>query len=143
MQALLLNGAYSKRSGLFRVDLGTGGTGLGRGEETEFLMRARDAGAHGVYVGEALCFHSYDPRRLRLSALYYYGMLCGKSHNAIFARKPCGSYWDAAWFALRDCISWRKGAAIVSANASLMLESRSEPDRNTAGGSDCRSFFLN
>ena len=76
-----------EKIGLFRVDLGTGGTALGRGEETEFLMRARDAGAHGVYVGEALCFHSYDPRRLTLSALYYYGMLMGKSHNAIFARE--------------------------------------------------------
>ena len=53
-----------EKIGLFRVDLGTGGTGLGRGEETEFLMRARDVGAQGVYVGEALCFHAYDPRRV-------------------------------------------------------------------------------
>ena len=50
-----------EKIGLFRVDLGTGGMGLGRGEETEFLMRARDTGAQGVYVGEALCFHAYDP----------------------------------------------------------------------------------
>jgi hypothetical protein len=63
-------------------------------------MRARDAGVAGVYVGEALCYHSFDPQRLTLPALYYYGMLSGKSHNAIFAREPCGSYWDAAWFAL-------------------------------------------
>ena len=57
--------------------------GLGRGEETEFLLRARDAGAQGVYVGEALCFHAYDPRRLTLAALYRYGIACGRSHNAI------------------------------------------------------------
>src|SRR6516225_9726448 len=66
-----------EKIGLFRIDLGTGGMGVGRGEETEFLMRARDSGANGVYVGEALCFHSYDPQRLRIRELYYYGMLCG------------------------------------------------------------------
>ena len=98
-----------EKAGLFRVDLGTGGAGLGRGEETEFLMRARDAGAPGVYVGEALCFHSYDPLRLTLPALYYYGMLCGKSHNAIFARKPCGSYWAASSFVLRGLYQIAKG----------------------------------
>ena len=58
-----------EKIGPFRIDLGTGGMGLGRGEETEFLMRARDAGAQGVYVGEALCFHAYDPRSLTLAAL--------------------------------------------------------------------------
>jgi glycosyltransferase involved in cell wall biosynthesis len=98
-----------EKIGSFRVDLGTGGTGLGRGEETEFLMRARDAGASGVYVGEALCLHRYDPRRLTIPALYCYGMLSGKSHNAIFARKPCGSYWDAAWFALRGLYQLMRG----------------------------------
>jgi glycosyltransferase involved in cell wall biosynthesis len=98
-----------EKIGLFRADLGTGGTGLGRGEETELLMRARDAGAQGVYVGEALCNHSYDPRRVTLPALYYYGMLCGKSHNAIFARKPCGSYWAASSFLLRGLYQLAKG----------------------------------
>lgn len=90
-----------ERVGLFRVDLGTGGTALGRGEETEFLMRAQNSGARGVYVGEALCFHHYDPLRLRIRKLYYYGMLSGRSHNAIFAVRDCGSYWAAGWFVLR------------------------------------------
>jgi glycosyltransferase involved in cell wall biosynthesis len=87
--------------GVFRVDLGTGGTGLGRGEETEFLMRARGTGAQGVYVGEALCFHAYDRSRLTPTALYRYGIACGRSHNAIMARPNCGSYPAAAWFVLR------------------------------------------
>ncbi len=78
--------------GLFRVDLGTGGMGLGRGEETEFLMRARGARAQGVYVGEALCFHAYDPGRLTVGALYRYGVSCGRSHNAIVQQPRCGSY---------------------------------------------------
>ena len=90
-----------EKIGLFRVDLGAGGMGLGRGEETEFLMRARDAGTQGVYVGQALCFHAYDPRRLTLAALYRYGVSCGRSHNAIVARTHRGSYRAAAWFVLR------------------------------------------
>jgi len=98
-----------EKLGFFRADLGTGGAALGRGEETEYLMRARDAGVQGVYVGEAVCFHSYDPRRLTLPALYYFGMLCGKSHNAIFARKPCGSYWAASSFLLRGLYQLAKG----------------------------------
>jgi glycosyltransferase involved in cell wall biosynthesis len=87
--------------GLFRVDLGTGGTSLGRGEETEFLIRARDRGAQGVYVGEAPCFHAYDRSRFTLAALYQYGIACGRSHNAMMARPNCGSYPAAAWSVLR------------------------------------------
>jgi glycosyltransferase involved in cell wall biosynthesis len=94
---------------LFRVDLGTGGSGLGRGEETELLMRARDAGAHGVYVGKAVCFHSYDPRRLKIVELYRYGVLCGRSHDAIVGRTNRGSYRAAAWFVLRGLYQVVKG----------------------------------
>jgi glycosyltransferase involved in cell wall biosynthesis len=98
-----------EKVGLFRIDLGTGGMGLGRGEETEFLMRARKAGANGVYVGEALCFHSYDPKRLGLRELYYYGMSSGRSHNAIFALTDRGSYSTAGWFVLRGLYQAVKG----------------------------------
>ena len=90
-----------EKIGLFRTDLGTGGMGLGRGEETEFLMRARDSRAQGVYVGEALCFHAYDPRRLTLAALYRYGIACGRSHNAIVDRPHRGGYAAAASFIVR------------------------------------------
>ena len=55
-------------------------------------MRARDAGAQGVYVGEALCFHAYDRARLTLAALYRYGIACGRSHNAIADRPHRGGY---------------------------------------------------
>ena len=87
--------------GLFRVDLGTVGKGLGRGEETEFLMRARNVGAEGVYVGEALSFHAVDPKRLQLRSLYRYGVASGKSHNAITDRAHRGGYGPALWFVLR------------------------------------------
>jgi glycosyltransferase involved in cell wall biosynthesis len=95
--------------GVFRIDLGTGGTGLGRSEETEFLMRARNTGAQGVYVGEALCFHSYDRARLTPAALYRYGIACGRSHNAIAGRLHHGGYGRAAWFVVRGMVQMLKG----------------------------------
>jgi glucosyl-dolichyl phosphate glucuronosyltransferase len=90
-----------EKIGLFRVDLGTGGNGSGRGEETEFLMRARQAGAQGVYVGGALCFHAYDPKRLTLIALYRYGISCGRSFTVMMSTPKFGSYRAAAGFVLR------------------------------------------
>jgi glucosyl-dolichyl phosphate glucuronosyltransferase len=98
-----------EKIGLFRVDLGTGGLGLGRGEETEFLIRAQNAGAGGVYVGKAVCFHAYDPKRLRLAALYRHGIACGRSYNAIVARPRSGSYRAAGWFLLRGLYQAAKG----------------------------------
>jgi glucosyl-dolichyl phosphate glucuronosyltransferase len=98
-----------QKVGRFRADLGIGGTGLGRGEETDFLIRARDYGAHGVYVGEALCFHNYDPQRLRIRELFHYGKLGGRSHNAIFALTDRGSYCAAGWFVLRGLYQIVKG----------------------------------
>lgn len=98
-----------ERLGMFRIDLGTGGTALGRGEETEFLMRARQSGVLGVYVGEAVCYHRYDPGRLKIRQLYYYGILSGKSHNAIFSLTNNGSYLSAGLFVLRGFYQAVKG----------------------------------
>jgi GT2 family glycosyltransferase len=95
--------------GLFRTDLGTGGSGLGRGEETQFFMRAKRAGALGVYVGEALCFHVYDPKRFTLPALYRYGVACGRSQNAIADQPYRGSYGAATLFVARGLFQMVKG----------------------------------
>jgi glycosyltransferase involved in cell wall biosynthesis len=95
--------------GLFKVELGTGGASLARGEETEFLMRARKAGAQGVYVGRALSFHAYDPKRLRLGELYRYGIQCGRSHNTIADTSHRGTYRSAGLFLLRGLYQALKG----------------------------------
>jgi glucosyl-dolichyl phosphate glucuronosyltransferase len=97
------------RIGVFRVDLGTGGTGLGRGEETELLMRARNAGAHGVYVGEAVCFHAYDRARFTAAALYRYGIASARSYNAIADRPYYGSYGTAVWYVVSGMVQMLKG----------------------------------
>jgi glycosyltransferase involved in cell wall biosynthesis len=98
-----------EKIGLFRVDLGIGGLGLGRGEETEFLMRAQNTGARGVYVGKAVCFHAYDPKRLTIAALYRHGIACGRSHDAISGRPRAGSCWAAGWLVLRGLYQAVKG----------------------------------
>lgn len=64
----------------FRVDLGVKGRGTGRGEETEYLERARNDGAAGAYVGSAVCYHVQDPSRLRLRFMYRYGVGTGRSN---------------------------------------------------------------
>lgn len=97
------------RLGGFRLDLGVGGQGLGRGEETEFLLRARASGASGVYVGEALSFHRVDRRRLTLGALYRHGKACGRSQNAILETPRRGTETAAAWFLARGLFQLAKG----------------------------------
>jgi GT2 family glycosyltransferase len=117
-----------EKIGLFRTDLGPRGMGRGFGDETEFLMRARGAGAQGVYVGRALCFHHYDPRRVTLAALYRYGIACGTAHNAIFAPTDHGSYRIAVWFLLRGLYQAVKGRGDrfrqCVINAGIQVETR-------------------
>jgi hypothetical protein len=72
-------------------------------------MRARNIGGQGVYVGEALCFHAYDAKRLSLARLYRYGISCGRSHNAIAKRPHDGSYTAAGWFVLRGLYQAMRG----------------------------------
>ena len=70
--------------GMFRVDLGTGGSGLGRGEETEFLMRARECRSAGYLCGRGTLFPCLRPR-----TLYACGFI---------------SLWNCLWkVAQRDC----------------------------------------
>jgi GT2 family glycosyltransferase len=95
--------------GLFRGDLGPKGTRRELGDESEFVTRARKAGAQGVYVGEALCFHPYDPRRFTLAALYRYGIASGRAHNAIEDRPHRGGYCAAASFVTRGILQLLRG----------------------------------
>jgi GT2 family glycosyltransferase len=95
--------------GLFRVDLGPKGRRRELGDETEFLTRARNAGAPGLYVGEAIAFHPYDSRRTTPVALYRYGIASGRSHNAISDRPHRGGYCAAASFVTRGILQLLRG----------------------------------
>ncbi len=87
--------------GRFRTDLGVIGTSRGRGEDTEFLSRARVRGAQGVYVGEALCWHRVDPKRLILLGLFRHGLAKGKSHETLTGDPTKGSTVRAVNYLIR------------------------------------------
>lgn len=63
--------------GGFREDLGVRGGSPGRGEEAEFIARARAAGWSGWYVPGASCSHRVQAGHLRLGYLYRYGVQKG------------------------------------------------------------------
>jgi glucosyl-dolichyl phosphate glucuronosyltransferase len=95
--------------GKFRLDLGCNGTSIGRSEETDFLLRAKAAGAKGAYVGEALSWHFTDPQRLTLRSLYRYGVAGGKSYKRMSDTQYNGSRLRAGLFIARGLFQLTKG----------------------------------
>jgi glycosyltransferase involved in cell wall biosynthesis len=102
--------SLARQLGGFRTDLGVRGSKGGRGEETEFLLRARRIGVDGVYVGNALCHHAIAAGpRLRLDALFRYGIECGKAHAIIHGIHQSGSHVTAALHVVRGLNQLLKG----------------------------------
>jgi glycosyltransferase involved in cell wall biosynthesis len=94
----------------FRTDLGPRpGVSRGRGDETEFLLRAKALGTTGVYAGKAICWHYTEMSRLTLSAFYRYGIESGRSHKAIRGVKFSGSRLRAGLFLARGMLQLVKG----------------------------------
>lgn len=67
------------RVGYFNGSLGCVGRARGRGEESDWIARARAKGAIGVYVANAVCFHRVDAGSLSLSGLFVYGVHSGRA----------------------------------------------------------------
>jgi glycosyltransferase involved in cell wall biosynthesis len=66
-----------KRLSPFRVDLGPKLHVPGRGDDDEYLLRAKQAGYRGIYCGRAVCYHQTDPKRLRIGYMYRFGVQKG------------------------------------------------------------------
>jgi len=98
-----------KSIGIFEPSLGMHGRKLGRGEETEFFIRAQAAGAKGIYVGGALCHHPVEADRLSLPALYRYGVASGRAYRAIMNPRESGSRLKGATFLARGMLQLLKG----------------------------------
>jgi glucosyl-dolichyl phosphate glucuronosyltransferase len=98
-----------EKLGGFRIDLGRVGKGLGRGEETEFLGRARQINAKGIYVGQSLCWHMIDRRRLSFAMLFRYGIASGRALRSINANYSGGSFVTMMSFLLRGMFQLIKG----------------------------------
>lgn len=75
-------GLWEKIGG-FRDDLGVRGAVPGRGEEAEFIARARSARWSGWYVPGASCAHRVQAGHLRLGHLYRYGVQKGVASSLI------------------------------------------------------------
>lgn len=95
--------------GGFDTKLGVKGNGILRGEETDLLRRARDKGFLGLYVGNALCYHPVDWKRLSLRGLYRYGIAAGQTHRILADGQAKGSLSQAALFVLRAGYQLLKG----------------------------------
>jgi GT2 family glycosyltransferase len=77
--------------GAFDTRLGAVGPRRRRGEDTDLLRRARDAGYTGYYAADALCLHRVDARNLALPRLFDLGVekgLClDPGAGAVLARR--------------------------------------------------------
>jgi GT2 family glycosyltransferase len=99
----------ARELGGFREDLGVKGEGRGRGEETEWLLRARRAGHRGLHVGGAVVRHPVQEGRLRLSALWEHGVESGIAHARIHGPGNHGSRLRSVGFLVRGARQWLLG----------------------------------
>jgi glucosyl-dolichyl phosphate glucuronosyltransferase len=98
-----------ERAGGFRPDLGRVGVDFGRGEETEFIHRAKHIGAKGIYVGQSLCWHTIDRHRLGLLTLFRYGIASGRARQSVSAGERRGPLARTGSFLLRGVFQLMKG----------------------------------
>lgn len=98
-----------KALGCFNPQFGRAGADLGRGEESEFFLRARRAGHTGVYVGAAYCEHRVEATRLRIGALYRYGLASARAHRALVDAQARGSLGGALGYLARGGLQLLKG----------------------------------
>lgn len=103
-----LRRGLTEQMGLFRAELGVHGSRPGRGEEAEYLGRARDSGAKGFYVGRAECYHVQDPARFRLPYLYRYGIEKGRA-AALMGSAGNGHTWRQGQFLAKGLLQLLKG----------------------------------
>jgi len=94
--------------GLFSTTLGVGGSNTARGEETEYLQRAKAIGGSGVYVGKAVCYHVQDPMRFKFRYLYHYGIATGKT-EILLGRSTEGSLFAEFSFFIKGFWQLCKG----------------------------------
>ena len=68
-----------EKVGNFNENLGVKGNEIGRGEETDYFKRARQAGFGGRYLPVALVGHVFQPHRIQLDYLVRYGRAKGRA----------------------------------------------------------------
>ncbi len=95
-----------ERVGKFDTRLGMIGPVIGRGEESDFFVRALHGELKGTYVPNAVVAHRLEPHRLRLLALLRYGIAKGKSGSQL---NVIHALWLASVQALLGTGQWLRG----------------------------------
>ena len=75
-------------TGLFSTDLGVKGKDIGRGEESDYILRALRSGFKGLYLPQAVVEHRFQVHRINLMYLFRYGVAKGNSNE----KTPDGSW---------------------------------------------------
>lgn len=89
-----------KKIGEFDTQFGVVGDWPGRGEETEYFMRAKKQGFYGVYCGAALCYHDASVERLTTSYMLKHGFAKGRA-EFLFGNKLSGGLFRQFEIAVR------------------------------------------
>jgi glycosyltransferase involved in cell wall biosynthesis len=122
----------------FRIDLGVRGKSSGRGEEGEYLSRARAASEQGAYIGSAICYHTQDLQRFTIPYLYRFGIEKGRT-EILLGRDASGSLQREATFVLRGFLQLLKGRGdrfrqcVINAGIQRGLRRYFEPHRRKTG----------
>ncbi len=97
---MLLRNTVNK-VGLFNADLGVSGDAIGRGEETEYLARARQQGLSGKYLVAARVGHCFQIERVNMAYLYRYGLEKGRAEVQLNDAKSNAWLLSSSSFALK------------------------------------------
>lgn len=98
-----------ERVGRFSTALGARGSVPGRGEETDYLMRAKAMMAEGVYVGQAVCYHRVQRKKLKFIYAYRHGKQKGVSEAIRGRTSNNGSYVRALKSIARGAVQLARG----------------------------------
>ena len=95
--------------GRFDVTLGVKGNQIGRGEETDYFMRALERSFRGMYLAGALALHRYHGKRLSSRYLFRYGVEKGKAEVLLNNARPEQTYRKILNYSLRAVGQLAKG----------------------------------
>ncbi|MBT8114542.1 MAG: glycosyltransferase [Arenicella sp.] len=95
--------------GEFDPALGVKGAEIGRGEETDYLLRALQQGFSGRYLPDALVYHHFDASRFSTRYLISYGIQKGRAIGLSVSTKGSPAYWSAAKYLLKGWGQLLKG----------------------------------
>jgi GT2 family glycosyltransferase len=126
---LFLRRKIFDRIGNFATELGPQGHNLGGGEDTDFVLRALNAGEQLIYIPDVLQHHYVDPARLRLGYLLrksFQRSRAGVKTRHTHARIPAYMWRKLATYMFHAVFSlqWSKTRFFLVRTAAMLGEMR-------------------